>query len=475
MQPSMFNVQVPLPERNEVFLMNTFSDAQLLVSPDVAALLERVGESTTVFTEDETDALDSLEQNGFLVTSRDSERRSLDEYFRSVREDREELRVTVLTTLQCNFACDYCIQGDHGDHNLFARKMSLDTAEHVAAWIERKLDEIRPAKFVLTFFGGEPLLNLPVTYFLSERCHELAGARGVKLVVNIITNGLLLTPEVVDRLLPYGLNGVKVTLDGDRETHNRMRPLRGRQGTFDRIVENVRRVADKVKITIGGNFDETSVDSFPALLDFLKEQNFADKLAKVNFKPIIKTTPGTAAPPKGFIPLTAVGANGKPLGGACMTTAGAGTSVKSACDTCHFVDEKMTFLREETRKRGFPTVDGVHMGPCEIHRKHAYTVGTEGDLFACPGFAGEASESVGRVNGGQDAWQAAAARRFDALAPYKNCGDCSFIPVCAGGCAVASHTELGDMNTPSCHKESFEAALVGLAHIVASGVENSLV
>ena len=42
MQASRFNVQVPLPDRNEVFLMNTFSDAQLLVSPDVAALIERI-------------------------------------------------------------------------------------------------------------------------------------------------------------------------------------------------------------------------------------------------------------------------------------------------------------------------------------------------------------------------------------------------------------------------------------------------
>ena len=33
MQPSMFNVQVPIADRNEVFLMNTFSDAQILVSP----------------------------------------------------------------------------------------------------------------------------------------------------------------------------------------------------------------------------------------------------------------------------------------------------------------------------------------------------------------------------------------------------------------------------------------------------------
>jgi len=40
--------------------------------------------------------------------------------------------------------------------------------------------------------------------------------------------------------------------------------------------------------------------------------------------------------------------------------------------------------------------------------------------------------------------------------------------VCGGGCSVAAHTELGDMNTPSCHKASFEAGLVSLAQQVAA-------
>jgi uncharacterized protein len=149
-----------------------------------------------------------------------------------------------------------------------------------------------------------------------------------------------------------------------------------------------------------------------------------------------------------------------------MTTAGAGNG--SPCDSCHFVDEKMAFLRSETKKRGFPTPDGVHMGPCEIHRKHAYTIGPDGSLYACPGFTGEPTQSVGHIDGRREGWREAAASRFDALAAYKNCGDCSFIPVCAGGCSVASHTELGDMNTPTCHKGSFESALVALAHSAAA-------
>ncbi len=127
-------------------------------------------------------------------------------------------------------------------------------------------------------------------------------AADISLVFNMITNGLLLTPEVVDRLTALAPLGVKVTLDGDRDTHNRMRPLRGGQGTFDKILKNVRAVADRCSVSIGGNFDESSVDSYPALLDFLREQDFADKLTRIAFKPIIRESK-----PKGFIPLTAVG------------------------------------------------------------------------------------------------------------------------------------------------------------------------
>ena len=475
MQPSMFNVRVPLPERDDLFLMNTFTDTQIVVSPDVGALLDWLeaqpaepdGLSVT-----EREAADTLMAHGFLVPDREAERQALDEYFRVVREDTSELRVTVLTTLQCNFACDYCYQGDHGDYNQHAAKMSMETAERVAAWTEAKLDEVAPQGFALTFFGGEPLLNLPVTYYLAERLWHACQARGVRMHVNLITNGLLLTPEVVDRLLPFGLAGVKVTLDGDRETHDRMRPLRGGQGTFDRIIRNVGAVADRCRISIGGNFDASSVDSYPALLDFLREQDFAGSIAKVAFKPVIRAPESTA--PKGFIPLTAVGADGQPLGATCMTSAGAG-SATGVCDTCHFADEKLAFLRDETRKRGFSTPDGVHMGPCEIHRRHAHTIGPDGSLYACPGFTGDMGLSTGHISGGADPLRARAAARFEKLAAWKECQDCAFIPVCAGGCTTAAHAELGDLDKPSCHKTNFEAGVVSLAHEAAAAAESELV
>jgi uncharacterized protein len=472
MQPSMFNVRVPFADRDEVFLMNTFTDAQLIVSRDVSELLDRVGTEGFVPDLHEREAFGTLAENGFIVENRDTDRQHLEDFFSDFRAGQDQLRVTVLTTLQCNFACDYCIQGDHGEYNKTAAKMSMETAARVAEWSERRMDAVAPKSFALTFFGGEPLLNLPVVYYLAERLSGACEARGIGMVINIITNGLLLTPEVIDRLTPYAAIGVKVTLDGDRDTHNRMRPLRGGQGTFDKILNNIRLVADKCRLSIGGNFDESSVDSYPALLDFLREQEFADKLAKVAFKPIIREA--KPQPPKGFIPLTAVSGEGKPLNGTCMTSAGSGVTTSGACDTCHFLDDKMSFLREETTKRGFKTVDGVHMGPCEIHKQHAHTIGPDGSLYACPGFAGNVPQSTGHIDGRADEWRSAAAQRFAKITAWHECNDCAFIPVCAGGCSAAAHTELGDMQKPNCHKPSFEAGVIALAHQAARANDAAL-
>ena len=75
MLPSIFNVQVPLPERNEVFLMNTFTDAQLLASPDVTGLLDRIKSGESRFDIGERETIQSLVENGFIVDSRETEQR----------------------------------------------------------------------------------------------------------------------------------------------------------------------------------------------------------------------------------------------------------------------------------------------------------------------------------------------------------------------------------------------------------------
>src|SRR5262249_30193639 len=124
MKSSIFNLRVPL-EGDDVFLMNTLTDAQAIVSSDAAVLLDADVDPDTLDVEART-AFDELVENGFVTSGRDYDRQALDRYLDQITSDTSELNVTVLTTLQCNFACDYCFQGDHGDYNKFAEKMTLE-------------------------------------------------------------------------------------------------------------------------------------------------------------------------------------------------------------------------------------------------------------------------------------------------------------------------------------------------------------
>ena len=139
----------------------------------------------------------------------------------------------------------------------------------------------------------------------------------------------------------------------------------------------------------------------------------------------------------------------------------------AGCDSCDFLDDKMALLREQTKSKGFSTPDGVHGGPCHVHHTHAHTIGPDGSLYACPGFTGEKAMSTGHIDGRRDAKRESALAEFERLHPWDECQDCAFMPTCAGGCLVASHSQLGDMNKPTCHKRSFESALISLAHDVA--------
>ena len=192
-------------------------------------------------TDEERASIDQLWEHGFVVPDRAQERTALEAYFREVRESTDTLRVTVLTTLQCNFACDYCIQGDHGDYNKNAAKMSMETAARVADWMEARLDALSAEEL-----RADLLRRRAAAQYAGDvlpRRAALGGVPGARRPHADQHHHQRPAADARDgrAAQPCGLNGIKITLDGDRDTHNRMRPLRGGQGTFDRIIANIAR------------------------------------------------------------------------------------------------------------------------------------------------------------------------------------------------------------------------------------------
>ena len=272
-----------------------------------------------------------------------------------------QLRVTVLTTLQCNFACDYCIQGDHGDYNKHAAKMSLETAARTAEWAEQRLDAIGPESFVLTFFGGEPLLNLPVLFYLSERLwRELPAARRPDADQHHHQRA---TADA--RRSSTGWRRSASTRSRSRSTATATRTTGcGRCAAARGPSTGSSTTSARWPGSAGSRSAETSTRTrsraIPALLDFLREQEFADKLAKVAFKPIIKPAAAGAAeradPADGR-------QRGRQAAGRRLHDVGGHGRARASATTATSSTRRCRSCATRPIKRGFPTVDGVHMGP----------------------------------------------------------------------------------------------------------------
>jgi radical SAM protein with 4Fe4S-binding SPASM domain len=110
-------------------------------------------------------------------------------------------------TNACNLSCTIC-PVNQGMRRPRARQ---DLASFV-----RFLDRNPGLEFVLLFQWGEPLLVKELPAMIAA-----ATARGIQTMIT--TNGTLLTEEWCRRLLDAGLTRLTLSVDGDPETHRRIR------------------------------------------------------------------------------------------------------------------------------------------------------------------------------------------------------------------------------------------------------------
>ncbi|WP_049573148.1 radical SAM protein [Streptomyces sp. SBT349] len=156
------------------------------------------------------------------------------------RLERPRVRVLMLNpTEQCNIRCTYCYYG-----GAYPGTRPHQTASPAAPMVKAAIDlfvtgeeRLEPAQRAVYFFGGEPLLAFDqlreAVLALEERKREV-GARMENLVVQVNSNGMLLTPEIVDFLVEHD---IYLNLSVDGPNHDRYRVDRRGKGTHDRVRE----------------------------------------------------------------------------------------------------------------------------------------------------------------------------------------------------------------------------------------------
>jgi len=119
------------------------------------------------------------------------------------------------TTLRCNLQCAHC--GSSCSPEPLPGELTTAEIDDALAGIARRQD---PKTIMLVASGGEPLVREDLLEVMGR-----AARRGYRW--GMVTNGLLVNDEMVDRLARAGMRTVSVSVDGTEEHHDGVRLREG--------------------------------------------------------------------------------------------------------------------------------------------------------------------------------------------------------------------------------------------------------
>jgi uncharacterized protein len=437
MRLSVFNLYVEdHPEPGCTLVYNTFTGGFVVLERAELGALRRLdaGEGEAVGVDPAY--LDPAV--GILVESREAEERAWRDFYEESRA-RVGLSVVVSVTFACNFACTYCCQEDVLD----GKTMSHETARRTGAWVAERARAVGSPSIHLVFVGGEPLLH---PGRIEEVLAEVRARTDVPVAFTLLTNGLFLTRELVERWVPLGLTAAKVTLDGDERTHSITRRSKRGEDTFATIFRNVIDASGLIHVIVNGNYQDDTTHGFVPLLEQLRAAGFP-RGARIRFTPAV----------------AGLGAPSDAASGSCTWSGSA--------------PEVMLALSDEVRRAGYDPGDLMAIGPCALHWKHSFTVDPEGRVYKCPGFLGNPGWAIGDVAVGLDGRHQALDDELQRV--QGGCQGCAHRPNCSGGCVAAEWINQGRAEGVGCEGGYFESqkdALVTRKYALAStdSVEEAL-
>lgn len=144
----------------------------------------------------------------------------------------------------CNLRCTYCVYNGNyfNQRRLAPNNLDFETARKGIDTVYSHIKDRNPREFALSFYGGEPLLNVGTIRQIIDYSRERFP--GWDLHYNMTTNLTLLDEHTLDMLIKNNIS-LLVSLDGDKENHDAKRlDIKGK-GTFDTIIKNLERIRER--------------------------------------------------------------------------------------------------------------------------------------------------------------------------------------------------------------------------------------
>lgn len=152
--------------------------------------------------------------------------------------------VSLVLTHDCNLGCGYCYTGAK-----FRKRMPREIA---SKGLDLAFGD-GAAEVQLSYFGGEPTLEIELLLDVAREAKERAERAGKRLVQTVTTNGTLLDEKKLARLYELDVY-LALSIDGVREAHDGNRPQMGGAPSFDATYR-----ALKLLVAAGKPFETISV------------------------------------------------------------------------------------------------------------------------------------------------------------------------------------------------------------------------
>lgn len=324
----------------------------------------------------------------------------------------------------CNLRCKYCFAST-GDFGVGRALMTPEVGKKAIDFLLKESAGRRNLE--IDFFGGEPLMNFNAVKCVVDYALSKEKEHNKKFKFTITTNALLLNEEN-KRYINENMQNIVLSIDGRKETNDRMRYRIDGSGSYKDILPKIKDMAEsrnQDNYYVRGTFTRENLDFSSDVLH----------LADLGFKQV-SVEPVVAGKDSGY-------------------------EIRPQDLPVLFKEyEKLAYEYNERWKSGewfnfFHFMIDLSQGPCVAKRLggcgagHEYLAITpEGDIYPCHQFVGMEEFKMGNVD--EQYISREIQDRFKNCNVYtkKDCQNCWAKFYCSGGCSANAQQFNSDINIP---------------------------
>lgn len=386
----------------------------------------------------DNDLLKIFRENQFIIDCGFDEISYMKKKYLEKKHQSYNKQITIVPTDKCNLGCYYCYEDKSQWKN-----MPQNVVDQTKLFVETLLKSSPTNSFHVTWFGGEPTLNLSCIEELNKSFNNFCKKNMIKYEQFMVTNGTNINEKVIERLKKIGIYNYQITIDGYKEDHDSSRPFlsdlsieemsdiqieqrrkinsnfgkflniidqepvqKKKRSTYDEIINNLKKMRENgFAVSLRCNISSSNIKNHHKLLSHIKELNLTN----------IHTSGGVVTP---YVAQIFNHANNQNLRDLSKEEfAEFETKVKS--DHCGSTSA---------------TVNLTHFNgdSCTANKQYSFCVSQSGKLTKCWHHVSNEKYVIGDVFD----LSLASGGFVDEYSPFEDeeCINCSVLPTCMGGC-----------------------------------------